>query len=591
MRVAGCGIRVTRFGGRVHRREQAARQDQLGLHLLGRFQVVVDVGREDHFVAFDEEPRGLEANDQVLGRRGLGSRVADLRGLGERVPANPPGGQGLRERDLRLRLAVRAEFQGRKPQCCIGEVGPHFGFDQTACPAGLTLGLRFFQGPRSVHGGGKVPTGYQAGHRFGSRLVCGHWPSDAGTRHAGNPLKTVAAHAERVQSGPTHPATAEPAAQAQAVGVQAPPALPAIRHAAEVDRLFGPSERAHRTELVLDGRVDVRRVMPLLAPEEHARARTELILDVRDRLVVRGQRDLARDGLAGRVRSAHPHGAFLAGFVLRFVGFDLDRQQPLDGRDEQFLSLRVDSPIADQRGLDVEVRHVSSLDRQVDHRGTGRDVNETVVQQRTAADVIAEQNSRVALRHVDQQVGRLAYLVRPLVGDDLQVVETVDPPVELRAGGPEDRVAEHFLAPRVLGLEGDAELPLAGNRITQLQPPVRVRLGLPAFDNLFTDIAVIRPAVADAIDDHLATGRNRHVVGRQRADVHVRLVLRPVPAAVGLDKREELLPRDDHAALSLDRPPALVADLDLNSVPMVAVGLLLQGPRRVDFQFVGPVRL
>ena len=37
---------------------------------------------EDDFVAFDEEPGGLEPDDQVLGRRGLGGCVADLRGLG-----------------------------------------------------------------------------------------------------------------------------------------------------------------------------------------------------------------------------------------------------------------------------------------------------------------------------------------------------------------------------------------------------------------------------------------------------------------------------------------------------------------------------
>ena len=498
----------------------------------------------------------------------------------------------MREGDLRLRRAVVAQFQRRQPQRRVGKVRPHLRLDQINRHTGFAFGLRV-----SFHrtqGSRKLGALHHARHRPARRLVCVHWPRSAAARPAGRLLETIAAHTVGVQAGlcRTSAAATEPATEAQAASVQTPPALPAIRHAAAVvDHVFRPSERAHCAELVVDRRVNVRRVMPLLPPEEHARARAEFVLDVGHRFVVRGQRDLAGDRFACHVRSSDPHRALLAGPVLGLVCFDLDCQQPLDWRDEEFLCFVVYSPVADQRRLDEEVRYVLGLDRHVDHRRTRRDVDETVVEQRAAADVVAEEDSRVVLCYIHEQVGRLANLVRPLVGDDLQVVEAIDAPVEFRTGGPEYRVAEYFLAPRILRLESDAELPLAGDRIAQRQPPLHVRFCLPAFDHLFADLAVVRSAITDAVYDHFTLGRDRHVVGGQRADVYVRLVLRLIPPAVGLDEREELLPSDDHTALSLDRPPALVADFDLDGVAMVAVGLLLFGPRRVDLQFVGPVGL
>ena len=41
-------------------------------------EVVVDVGREDDLVLLDEEPRGLQADEQVLGGDDLGLALADL---------------------------------------------------------------------------------------------------------------------------------------------------------------------------------------------------------------------------------------------------------------------------------------------------------------------------------------------------------------------------------------------------------------------------------------------------------------------------------------------------------------------------------
>ena len=57
------------------RLERLAVQFQDDLHALLRLQVVVDVGRQDHLVLLHEEPRGLQADDQVLAGDHVGLRL------------------------------------------------------------------------------------------------------------------------------------------------------------------------------------------------------------------------------------------------------------------------------------------------------------------------------------------------------------------------------------------------------------------------------------------------------------------------------------------------------------------------------------
>ena len=62
--------------------------------LLG-LEIVVDVGRQDDFVLLDEEPRRLQADDQVLPGDDLGLALADLGAVAHRPDFDLPGGEVL----------------------------------------------------------------------------------------------------------------------------------------------------------------------------------------------------------------------------------------------------------------------------------------------------------------------------------------------------------------------------------------------------------------------------------------------------------------------------------------------------------------
>src|SRR5205814_4453211 len=80
--------------------------------------------------------------------------------------------------------------------------------------------------------------------------------------------------------------------------------------------------------------------------------------------------------------------------------------------------------------------------------------------------------------------------------------------------------------------------------------------------------------VRDAGEDHLALALDRGLIRGERADEDPRLVAGPVVAAIGLDDREELLPRDEDLALAFDGPPRRVGHLRLDAVAVVPVGMI-----------------
>ena len=189
-------------------------------------------------------------------------------------------------------------------------------------------------------------------------------------------------------------------------------------------------------------------MIPLLPVKKHARAGAELLLDVSHRLIVSRQHHLAPHRLAARVGHRDRDFAGLAGFIDRLVGLERDVEQPLHRRHEQLARLGVDAAVAHERRLHEEIGHVLRLDGQVNHRRPRGGVNEAPMSRDALADLVGEKNARVVLRHIEEQVRRVAELVSALVGDDFQVVEAIDPAVELRSVDPEDRVALHLLLRR-----------------------------------------------------------------------------------------------------------------------------------------------
>src|SRR4029450_5108313 len=79
----------------IQRLDHVAGRFQDHGHFLVGLEVVVDVGREDHFVFLDKEPRRLEAHDQVLAGDDLGFAAADAGALAYAPDLDLPAGEVL----------------------------------------------------------------------------------------------------------------------------------------------------------------------------------------------------------------------------------------------------------------------------------------------------------------------------------------------------------------------------------------------------------------------------------------------------------------------------------------------------------------
>ena len=320
--------------------------------------------------------------------------------------------------------------------------------------------------------------------------------------------------------------------------------------------------------------------------EERLGAGTHLVLDIRHGLVEGGQRHLPRCRLSVGVGHDDAHMSRFAGLILLLARRDGDVQQLVRRRNEQFALLGEDPSVANERRLGEEVRLTAFVYRDVDDRGAIRQVDEAVAPQQAVDYIVAEDHVCVGFRGVDHQVSGFARLVGAFVGDDLDLVEAMNAAVEFRAHDPHQGVALHLLAPGVLGHERDAILPGADRRETELEPAVGVGRGVPPFDLVLVDLSISRTAVFDPGHDDLAGRRHRRIVGRDRADLDIQVVAMPIPAAIGLDKRIEGLPRHNYRASAADGPAAYVAHVCFDRVAMIVVGVFGFGLRRVKLDFV-----
>jgi len=97
----------------------------------------------------------------------------------------------------------------------------------------------------------------------------------------------------------------------------------------------------------------------------------------------------------------------------------------------------------------------------------------------------------------------VAELVGAFVGDDFEVVETIDPAIELWPIDPKDGIPLHFL-PRESRMTNVMRYWPSPESGSGTRAALRVGLGVPTFDFGFFRHALVGAAVADAFDDDLA---------------------------------------------------------------------------------------
>ena len=323
-------------------------------------------------------------------------------------------------------------------------------------------------------------------------------------------------------------------------------------------------------------------VVLLLAVEELLDLRRRFRLDIEHGTVKRGQGQLRLDGLTGMVFDLDQQVAAFAGLVLRLVSLDLDIEEVTLGRDGQAAGDLVHLAVADHGGLDVEVRLVPPLNGDIDDDGTIRQAEKLILLHHAAKRVRAEDHIGIRLGHIDQNVSHLTGGVIPLVRKNLEVVKAIELAVKLIAGDPEDRIALHLTAPRILGAERNPEL--AGTFETDRQLGLAVRAGFDIkglIDGL-DDLVVAAALILDLRDRQLALGRDRSVIRGRGLDGKGDLVTRPQPAAVRGDIGIEGLACGADAARAADGAAGAVGHLGLNEISVIGVAVVLGRVRGLD---------
>ena len=249
----------------------------------------------------------------------------------------------------------------------------------------------------------------------------------------------------------------------------------------------------------------------------------------------------------------------------------------------------MDLAVGHARGFREKVRHVPVLDRDVDDRALLWHADETVGHQRAVVHVVAEEHPLPGTVAVEHDVGHLSRLVRALVRDQLEVVEPVEPAVELGSRDPHGSGPDHPRAPGVGRLERNLELARLLRAQRDLQVPVLVRLGCERLERLLRNRRVVLTGVDHARDDHLAFGLHRRVVRSQRPDPCEDLLPRRVVPAIRGHKGIELVAGSLHCAPTGDRASARVADFGLDTVDVVRIRVVPQSLRGVDTHIDGAV--
>ncbi len=314
-----------------------------------------------------------------------------------------------------------------------------------------------------------------------------------------------------------------------------------------------------------------------------------LLLDIKDGPVEGAQRHLHLGRLARRRGRRYAHGCRFARAVLRLVRLDLDVHDGVLGRDADALRLLMDAQVGDGGRLDEEVGLVAFVDGHVHNGVAGRQVEQAVADEGAVVHLVGEQDVAARPAAVDHQVAGLPRAVGALVGDELQIVEAVEPPVEVAPADPDQSVALDRLAPFVRRSELYLQLVASLVPEPQGQDAALVGGGGPALQLRLFDVGVVRAAEDDARDAYDAFGLHGAVVRRDAPDRDLHLLTRAVVAPVAVNQRVECLARDLDVALACDDAAAGVADLGLDDVTVVPVGMVAEGGCRVDLDLDGAV--
>ena len=211
----------------------------------------------------------------------------------------------------------------------------------------------------------------------------------------------------------------------------------------------------------------------LLPVEELARIAGVVGLDVRQRLVDDGQRELRRHGPPLVVLDRHDDLARLARLVVRTVVGDVDVEELARRRDDQLLAVLERLAVEDAHGAEPDVGDVAVVDGQADELDGAVEVQHLEVLQRVALD--REQHPAPAGRRCQQEDGLLAHAHRVLVDEDLDAAGEVAELARRLVGDEHARLAGHVVVARVDGAPLDAIVAVGRRREAPARLAVRAR--------------------------------------------------------------------------------------------------------------------
>src|ERR1043165_7399412 len=358
-----------------------------------------------------------------------------------------------------------------------------------------------------------------------------------------------------------------------------------------------------------------------------------VLLNVLHRLVAQSQRNLRCHWTPIHVLRTDRECAFCTWLVLLAIGFYRHCQKSVDGRHHHLLRIRIPARIADHHGVEVNVRNILLLDRQLEQLSGAFDMDHLVAEQIFAFDT--EKHVAIIRRNRDHYRRSLAGAESVFVDHDL---ETFSPILQIsrRIRRYEDiglrldrgqqsiafRIGALATLPRhaiiaftlrceielsrafavsFYRLREDVVVLVAAKLQTprQLRPSAslerKLRRTLSQLTQLFalhftsTRIDPNFPPVI-ARDFYGAFGLNRLLVRIERLDVHGDFVLRPVDVSFGLRIDVITLARDAHAIARDDLAARRIDHARLNAILVVLIVILA---RRVEAQlrFAGRVGL
>ncbi len=411
----------------------------------------MDDGREDHFVGLDEEPRGLQADDQVLAGDDVGLALAHLGAMAHAPDLDPPGGEVLGHVEGHFGGAVALGGEVADPEGGVGELGPQRRLDQRA--ASTVAGLAASRG--AIH---------HAAHHLRRRRH--------GGRHGRRGLRL---RLQRPRRPWRTPSSRRGGAVPYAAGtVEVQDALSVLllacfilrillRHAAAEDAQVAHADRVRRNEVTerpAEVGLRLRRVVPLPLPEEFLDLRdVRAAGDVLDRLVVDRHHGRAHEGLALGVGQLDLHLGLLARPVGRRRGDDRDVQHPFLGRDGDLPDFGVDAAVGHGHRLDEEVGHVLLRHLDLRHRALAVHADDPRRQIDAVGRPGEQQHRAAGPIGVDLQLHLLARGIVGLLRNQFQVVETELRAIKALADDGEEVAALDGVVLAVGQLVGEAILP------------------------------------------------------------------------------------------------------------------------------------